>query len=109
MLHVRMCMCMLHVACGFSRVRTALQVLSYQCFDRRAVLLPHPRLSALLTELKVLAAPWVRHRVRVYQLGIPDTVEYFARTNTPLLWSRKAKPQRPTAFRWAPDTFAGRP
>lgn len=80
------------------------EVLSFRCFDRQALLQPHPKLAALLADLEVLTKPWVTHRVRAHQLGMTNTVEYFAATNTPFPWSRKAKPDggAPDSA-WAPS------
>ena len=80
------------------------EVLSFRCFDRQALLRPHPKLAALLADLEALTKPWVAHRVRAHQLGMGDTVEYFATTNTPFPWSRKAKPDggAPDSA-WAPS------
>ena len=37
---------------------------------------------------------WLELRVAEHQLGIANTVDYFARTNTPFPWKRKNIPPK---------------
>jgi len=68
------------------------EVLSLACFDRFTLLIAHPRLSALLDNIGVQMAAWIEFRVRRYQLGHWDTIEFLAATNTPLPWRKQAAP-----------------
>lgn len=68
------------------------EVLAYECLDRAAVLEPHARVAFLLADLETKTQAWVDFRVREHQLGIRSTVKFFAATNTPFPWSRRAFP-----------------
>jgi glutathione S-transferase len=68
------------------------ECLAFRCFDRKALLAPFPKLSQLLDLLEGKVRPWIEKRVREHQLGVADTVEFFAATNTPFFWSRKTSP-----------------
>ena len=56
-----------------------------------------------LTNLETKTRPWMEHRVRVHQLGVADTINYFALTNTPVPWIRRRKPEAPPDTLWKPD------
>jgi len=68
------------------------EVLTYECFDRAAVLEPHPKVAFLLADLEAKTQAWVDYRVSEHQLGIRSTVKFFAATNTPFPWSRRTFP-----------------
>jgi glutathione S-transferase len=78
------------------------EVLAYQCFDRPALLRPRPKLAALLTDMEARTKPWMTYRVREHQLGITNSIEFFAKTNTPIPWSRKTKPEGKPDSLWTP-------
>eukprot|EP00928_Gymnodinium_smaydae_P083093 TRINITY_DN66356_c0_g1_i1.p1 TRINITY_DN66356_c0_g1~~TRINITY_DN66356_c0_g1_i1.p1 ORF type:complete len:280 (-),score=50.06 TRINITY_DN66356_c0_g1_i1:84-923(-) len=65
------------------------EVLAYKCFDRAALLSTHPKLRALLDDLGQQLQAWIAFRMREHQLGIKDTVDFFAATNTPVPWNKK--------------------
>ena len=67
------------------------ECLEFACFDEQALLSQHPKLSAMMTTLRGRTQQWIDQRVRDHQLGIANTVEYFAVTNTPFPWSRRTK------------------
>lgn len=65
------------------------EVLAYKCFNKSELLSAHPKLSALLDNVGSKMTAWVNFRVREYQLGIANTIEFFAATNTPIPWNKK--------------------
>jgi len=65
--------------------------LAFVCFDKAALLAPHPKLSALMADLEGKTAAWIEKRVSEHQMGIRSTVEFFAVTNTPFPWSKRTK------------------
>ena len=67
------------------------EVLEYECFDRSALLARHPKLESLMTTLEARTRPWIEQRVREHQMGIANTVDFFAAANTPFPWSKKTK------------------
>lgn len=73
------------------------EVLAFDCFDRGALLAPHPKLARCLAELEARTAPWVERRIAEHQLGIASTVGLFAALHTPFPWSRKAMPDEVVA------------
>mmetsp|Transcript_38392 Transcript_38392/g.110974 ORF Transcript_38392/g.110974 Transcript_38392/m.110974 type:complete len:283 (+) Transcript_38392:81-929(+) len=66
------------------------EVLAFDCFDRAELLSRHAKLAALLQDLERKTKPWIEWRVREHQLGIDDAIQYFAATNTPMPWAKKA-------------------
>lgn len=66
------------------------EVFGFSCVDKAALLSAHPKLSALMDCMSTALSAWIEFRVREYQLGIKDTIEYFAATNTPIPWNKKA-------------------
>lgn len=66
------------------------EVLAYKCFNKSELLSAHPKLLALLDNVGSKMKAWIDFRVREYQLGISNTIEFFAATNTPIPWNKKA-------------------
>lgn len=82
------------------------EVLAYECFDKTALLEPHPKLASLLADLEAKTQAWIDYRVSEHQLGIRSTVRFFAATNTPFPWSRRAFPpsRKAEESSWPPSS-----
>ena len=82
------------------------EVLAFECFDKAALLEPHPKLAFMLADLEGKTQAWVDYRVKEHQLGICSTVKFFAATNTPFPWSRRCFPpsRKAEESSWPPAT-----
>lgn len=67
------------------------ECLDYECFDETVLLMPYPKLAALMADLEAKAASWVDQRVARHQFGLRRTTEFFAASFTPFPWSRRKK------------------
>jgi len=81
------------------------EVLAYSCFDRSTWLLERPKLAALLDDIGGEMTPWIDFRVREYQLGIKNTMGFFAATNTPIPWNKKKGVSGNLSVRTDPDSL----
>jgi len=79
------------------------EVLEYSCFNKSALLSGHPMLARLLGEIGEKMSAWIAFRVRKYQVGIKSTVEFFAETNTPIPWKKKASAGSSVSVHTDPD------
>ena len=60
------------------------EIFALPCLDRTVLLAPHPKVAGHFEALGERMAPWMEQRVREHQVGIPNTVEWLAATNTPV-------------------------
>lgn len=79
------------------------EVLAYKCFNKSALLSAHPKLLALLDSIGKKMERWINFRVRKYQLGIENTVEFFAATNSPIPWQKKLAASSNASVHTDPD------
>lgn len=67
------------------------EILAFDCFDKNIELQPCPKLASLLTDLEGKTRAWIDYRVREHQLGISNSMQFFADTNNPLPCCKRRK------------------